>query len=374
MNARMLTALLLVTMARTAFGQETHAEVKKAALAAWKEQQAKLHSVRVKWVESSVQPAGSLSRGWAMLPGGRGKAMNPRNQTVPPADTPMEVEGMMELLGNKLRYESGTWQWLSKQGGYRYFPTVVVYDGALTKQLDAKGGLDLTWPLGHVAKKKPKTVTGAPEHAAICLALRPLERALDCVDFDEYQLAGNKPLLDGRPCLVLQYTFGSGGVGQVWLDPARGYAAVRVVSSLGSVVRMMWTVERLEQWEGCWIPMEWSVVGAETSGASSGSAKVRVVSIERVENDAERFKLPFPAGARVTDLTKPYEFQDYVVKPDLSPRVIRGGEYDKTYEELIHSEPPGPAGSARWLYWLPPWAVLVLLCLCWRRWRSCASE
>jgi hypothetical protein len=185
------------------------------------------------------------------------------------------------------------------------------------------------------------------------MAVRPLARGMRTWDLESMSISPQRARIAGKACIELSRREGA-SLQRNWVCPELGYHVVRRLSTIKDKVTLKLDINYRQDPTIGWAPANWTVLLSSSDGFVTDD--VRGALVEFTANppvtDAD-FDIDFPPGTYVNDQTKrPAEF--FIVKADGTKRPVSRKELDKTYEELLNSDPPtSPDGRRTW------WPILL---------------
>lgn len=293
--------------------------------------------------------------------------------TVPPRLTTLTAAVTLDLQKVKCLCTEPSWSWHAKRDEFVYSPVTTLYDGKISRHLSPHGVAEMTWPQAHVRAASPSQFAGLPQLRPLFQTFRPFG-SYRTFDVRSFQLATASQGGKDQDLMLVKESGRS--TNTLWLRPSQGYSLVRETLVVKGVVLQQFRIDHRQDGKLGWVPQKWELVTRSFNGKLAETSKGEVTLIRSGPIGDESFVLPFPAGTRVLDETRPENSQNYITRADASDRIIPPGEFGKAYSELLESEPEGRRwlGKGAWaasLLLLAVTSVAAWVALKWRR--RCAS-
>jgi hypothetical protein len=194
-----------------------------------------------------------------------------------------------------------------------------------------------------------------------------MNRQMQVLPVSAAALTGRRAIVDGKPCLELQCQRGIFHQ-RAWVDPARDFVLVRYLDQQSERTGSKLDVHYRRE-AGEWVPERWEITELLPDGKLDQSIRAKVTAIEiNSATDPNEYDLVFPRGTLVRDETEIGKVSKYLINERGEKRPILPSEKRKTYQELLHSEPPSALrNTALWTVMVA--AVVAVLSAAWLVWR-----
>jgi hypothetical protein len=329
---------------------------------AWQQRQEKVKSARIEYKTRETITKGFIKKHMDEL-----REKDPVNVTdaVPALDVAFDATGRLLLDGVKACWSKETQEMSWKTGKYGPLSQTVVFDGKVEKQL-RKMSPGLGWdtpngPLSHgrISPVSESQYLRTPPLTALLMAFRPMVKEIRMLNLDTFKVTGRKDVLSGVSCIELA-TGPEGTPGaRFWVDPARDYVIVRVLTVGGPKLMGRTDIRYRQDASIGWVPESWEHVfqrGNEALQKKSSAVVVRLEIGEPLANS--EFNLEFPPNTMVVDTVRN---EKYLVKPNSEKRIVPPEDAGKSYEKLVNSQPGEARGGPRpWPLW--PWFLGAAIC------------
>jgi hypothetical protein len=300
-------------------------------LQVWKGRQGKVASARFELSFEETIPKGSDKGSDSSKP-------------EPPRDFLVKGTSSVSLSGAKLRYSFNDQEWDSI--GKRLYPRhyVDVFDGRISKNLQAPASNDQEYAIAHI--KKAET-----SESALGFSLRPLiltfrgSHPQYYRDLEKFKISGRTNTIAGQRCLELVRVpdFARGGDPSassgrrevLYLDQDRDYVAVRYTIFTDDKPSWQLDVAYTSDAIVGWVPRSWEyLIRAVRAGQLLESQRITVDRYEiNPAMDDKEFDISFPPKTRVIDYSTGTQVQ-YIIRENGEQGREIPGMVNPTYEDL----------------------------------------
>ncbi|MCI0380492.1 MAG: hypothetical protein L0215_23140 [Gemmataceae bacterium] len=327
-----LAPLLLVTLVATPAGGQSKYS-KESIVKAWKERQDKTRSARFNWTEKQTDTRGVISTFW--------KLFNPALQeTIPPNDTTYTNMCSLAFEGDKLRYENSSFTWSTKTNRYEPMSYLAVFDGETCKVLRKYDkNAAKPWPQAVIREEKQHVDATVAELQPILMTCRSMTAGMRAWDPEDFILSQQTGVINKKVCLELNRRLAFANLEtKLWVDPARDFVIVRVLTLNNNVIWYKIDVEYDQSAEMVWVPKEWEVTFNNPKGNVERTHKSRVTEYSINPTGASpHFDIDFPLGTAVINAK---DNSQYIIRPDGSgKRMIPTSDIGATYEQALATDP-----------------------------------
>jgi hypothetical protein len=257
-----MALLAVVAIPRTpATAQE--ASVIEDIRKAWMQRQEKVKSARIEYKTRETITKGFIKKHMNEL-----RAKDPVNVTdaVPALDVAFDSTGRLLLDGVKACWSKETQEMSWTTGKYGPLSQTVVFDGKVEKCF-RKMSPGLGWdtpngPLSHgrISLVLKSQFLRTSPLTPLLMAFRPMVKEIRMFDLDTFKVTGRKDVLSGVSCIELS-TGPEGTPGaRFWVDPARDYVIVRVLTVGGPKLMEKTDIRYRQDASIGWVPESWERV------------------------------------------------------------------------------------------------------------------
>lgn len=346
----------------------------------WSARQQQIRSVKCDWLEEITIPKGFLTdlvrqhfgqeRGNERL-STMGIA---RGEVVPPQDTMFRGQSSFKLENGEIRYEREEPQWSAQEKKYVPQQAVFGWTGTVHKSLLPNGTPETPWPQATIKHRQgqPSSLHLWPILMLVC----PMSSEMRLITIENFKVSMRHQPIGGRVCQELESASGQLHR-RLWLDDQRDYLPVRTITLVNGQVNHSLDVQYAKDATGRWLPKGWSIAQFDRAGRIREACRANVEHIElNTYIDSAEFRLEFPPGTRVSDMSSTDRSSEYIVRPNGDKREILRSEIGKSYAELVASDSESNVGSIKRLFRSPSFLLVAgILCssvavLVWRRRRT----
>ncbi|MCI0639872.1 MAG: hypothetical protein L0Y70_12415 [Gemmataceae bacterium] len=343
-----LAPLLLVPLVGTpAAAQAKHS--KESIVKAWKDRDDRTRSAHFSWTEKQTDTRGVISTFW--------KLFNPAlKEIIPPNDTTYTNMRSLAFERDKLRHENSSFAWSTKTNRYEPMSYLSVFDGETCKVLDKYDkNAAKPWPQAVIREEKQHVDATVAVLQPILMTYRSMTAGMCAWNLEDFILSRQTAVINKKVCLELNRRLAFVKLEtKLWVDPARDFVIVRILTLDDNVVTNKIDVEYDQNAEMVWVPKEWEVTFNNPKGNLERTYKSRVTEYSINPTGASpHFDIDFPLGTAVTNAK---DNSRYIIRPDGSgKRMIPPSDIGATYEQALATDPgkafPSQDSNAQSISW-----------------------
>jgi hypothetical protein len=325
----------------------TTAEIERA----WAERERRLASGSIEWSEQVLNPRGSLS--WMMT----------EERVFPELDTTTTETKTFAWDGARMSYRMRGDRSAVDQSAFVPFEHRSVVGGK-TGSRSLGRNQSVAYPMGTVLPPGALENREDIELIPAMLWARPLDARGAAIDIVKARLRGDRPVVDGRPCAVLEERKPGGRMINRWfIDDGRGFAVLRYEVEVGGNTKIRVDLTYEDDATLGPVPKGWRTLWFTGKGNLQWERTATVVARAVPFRPGEgEFELDFPAGAWVHDRIRGVS---YLVTSDGQERVVNDSELARgaSYRDLLDSEEGlgGLPRPPRWREWVLTAAAALLV-------------
>ena len=238
----------------------------------------------------------------------------------------------------------------------------------------------MPWPQGRLHNSARSIDPFFNRLTPVLMTFRGQSLRLSPVMLEQFELTGQKVVVDGRPCIELKS--GSTATKRMYVDPSQEYVIVRYLDSYldgnKNKISHKTDVQFKQDKVHGWIPEGWKSTWFWDEDVDlSIEATIKHHELNAAVSAAE-FDIEFPPGTVVVNMLTN---ERHVIKATGEKRPVLREEQGLSYEQVINSEPGEILGErkAHWTFSLP---AIITFCICfgtgaffaWRRFFTRRSE
>jgi len=300
----------------------------------WRTRQDSAKTIRVDWKEKHLIPKGGYS---TLVSFANPNVPDP----TPASDYAYVSERSLVIAAENMVTRHDNHSWKSDKRAFFPKPTHNYFSEQIVTVCFPKSEFH-AFPL--VVKNSANHTYGWPAWMLpIGLTVRGCSRRVCERLLEDYKISGRQEVVNGVPCMEVRRKASIQVTESLWLAPSMDYVVVRAVVAgpEGIDLKIDANYARVE---GHWMPKSWTTIRAFRGRIVDSWTSI----IENLEVNSpvakEEFQCDEQGGSRVVDGSGAKE-KNYIVRDDHSKRVMGHGDFGKTYEEILNSDPPQSSGT-----------------------------